>query len=99
MSRMLGITYKSTWFMCHRLREAMKAGNLPPLGGEGMVVEADETYLGNLPAHKAPVRKTPGRPKFGPQQARHRLAGGTRRTGPLVLCRDGQGGEGRRHRP
>jgi transposase-like protein len=46
MSRMLGLTYKSTWFMCHRLREAMKAGNLPPLGGEGMVVEADETYFG-----------------------------------------------------
>ncbi len=35
MGRMLGITYKSTWFMCHRLREAMKAGKLPPLGGEG----------------------------------------------------------------
>lgn len=46
MGRMLGITYKSTWFMCHRLREAMKAGNLPPLGGEGMVVEVDETYIG-----------------------------------------------------
>ncbi|MBR2818804.1 MAG: IS1595 family transposase [Reyranella sp.] len=70
MSRMLGVTYKSTWFMCHRLREAMKTGSLPPLGGEGMVVEADETYLGNLPAHKAPVRKTPGRPKFGPHHKR-----------------------------
>ena len=46
MSRMLGITYKSTWFMCHRLREAMKAGNLPPLGGEGQHIEADETYIG-----------------------------------------------------
>ena len=47
MSRMLGITYKSTWFMCHRLREAMKAGNLPPLGGEGKAVEMDETYIGH----------------------------------------------------
>src|SRR5476651_1010710 len=70
MSRMLGITYKSTWFMCHRLREAMKAGKLPPLGGTGKVVEADETYLGNLPAHKAPIRKNPNRPKFGPHHKR-----------------------------
>jgi hypothetical protein len=45
MHRMLGVTYKSAWFMMHRLREAMKAGNTP-LGGEGMVIEADETYMG-----------------------------------------------------
>jgi transposase-like protein len=45
--RMLGITYKSAWFMCHRIREAMKAdGNEPPMGGAGEVVEADETYIG-----------------------------------------------------
>lgn len=47
MHRMLGITYKSAWFMMHRLREAMApAANAGPLGGEGKVVEADETYLG-----------------------------------------------------
>jgi len=56
MSRMLGITYKSTWFMCHHLREAVKAGSLPPLGVEGMVAEADETYLGNLQARRQGVR-------------------------------------------
>src|ERR1700675_2036513 len=42
--RMLGISYKSTWFMMHRLREAMRSGGLEPLGGEGKVVEVDETY-------------------------------------------------------
>jgi transposase-like protein len=68
--RMLGITYKSAWFMWHRLREAMQAGHLPPLGGKGKVVEVDETYLGNLPAHKAPLRKNPNRPKFGPSHKR-----------------------------
>jgi transposase-like protein len=47
MHRMLGITYKSAWFMMHRLREAMKPSGKPgPMGGEGRVVEADETYLG-----------------------------------------------------
>ncbi len=40
----LDISYKSTWFMMHRLREAMRTGGLEPLGGEGKIVEADETY-------------------------------------------------------
>jgi transposase-like protein len=44
--RMLGISYKSSWFLMHRLREAMRTGGLEPLGGEGKIVEADETYFG-----------------------------------------------------
>ena len=45
--RMLGISYKSTWFMMHRLREALREGQFPgPLGGEGKAVEADETFVG-----------------------------------------------------
>jgi transposase-like protein len=48
--RSLGISYKSSWFMMHRLREAMRSGGLlPPIGGEGKVVEADETYFGMIP--------------------------------------------------
>lgn len=46
MHRMLGITYKSAWFMMHRLREAMKPAKPSPMGGEGKVIEADETYMG-----------------------------------------------------
>src|ERR1051325_3837712 len=46
--RMLGISYKSTWFMMHRLREAMRTGGLAPLGGEGKTVEADETFIGHV---------------------------------------------------
>jgi len=69
--RMLGISYKSTWFMMHRLREAMRTGGLEPLGGNGKVVEADETYFGNIPEAKRPkftksgrlVSKNPGGPK------------------------------------
>src|SRR5712671_6594678 len=44
--RSLGISYKSSWFMMHRLREAMRTGGLAPLGGAGKIVEADETYFG-----------------------------------------------------
>ncbi len=44
--RSLGVSYKSSWFMMHRLREAMRSGGLlPPIGGTGKTVEADETYF------------------------------------------------------
>jgi len=43
--RSLDVSYKTAWFMMHRLREAMRTGGLDPLGGEGKIVEADETYL------------------------------------------------------
>lgn len=47
MHRLLDITYKSAWFMMHRLREAVTpaTGEFGPLGGAGQIVEADETYL------------------------------------------------------
>ncbi len=47
LHRSLDLTYKSAWFLCHRIREAMKAGGmLAPMGGAGSIVEADETYYG-----------------------------------------------------
>ena len=48
MHRMLGITYKSAWFMAHRIREAMTpdAKTSGPLGGRGKTVESDETFVG-----------------------------------------------------
>lgn len=62
MHRMLGVTYKSAWFLCHRIREAMSEPKGPknPMGGSGKIVEADETYFGQ----KADKRKvtTSGRP-------------------------------------
>src|SRR5579864_5310975 len=45
--RMLGISYKTAWFMCHRIRESLRDTKLDmPLGGEGKTVEADETFVG-----------------------------------------------------
>ena len=51
--RMLGVTYKTAWFMCHRLREAMKPTNPGPMGGHGMTVEADETFVGGKKRNRA----------------------------------------------
>lgn len=47
LHRMLGVTYKTAWFMAHRIREAMKDSDPTPMGGKGEIVEADETYLGS----------------------------------------------------
>lgn len=55
--RMLGISYKSTWFLMHRLREAMRTGGLEPLGGEGKIVEADETYFGKADVSSPSVHR------------------------------------------
>ena len=53
LHRMLGITYKSAWFMAHRIREAMKEKAFAgPLGGAGKTVEADETFIGNKAGRK-----------------------------------------------
>jgi transposase-like protein len=62
LHRMLGITYKSAWFMCHRIREAMAplAGSEPPLGGEGKIVEVDELYL-SKPASERDNAKSDGK--------------------------------------
>lgn len=56
--RMLDISYKSTWFMMHRLREAMRSGDLSPLGGQGKTIEIDETYIGRL--ESMPKQPGPG---------------------------------------
>lgn len=45
LHRSLGVTYKTAWFMMHRIREAMKDDGAP-LGGPGMIVEADEAFVG-----------------------------------------------------
>jgi transposase-like protein len=58
MQRMLGVTYKTAWFLCHRIREAMKPANPSPLGGEGKIVEADETAVGGKSKNRA-FRKKP----------------------------------------
>jgi transposase-like protein len=54
LSRMLGVTYKTAWFMAHRIREAMAPakGSQSPLGGAGKVVQADEMYVGKKPGKR-----------------------------------------------
>ena len=76
LHRMLGVTYKTAWFMAHRIREAMRNDDKTPMGGNGGIVEIDETFFGTDPKwtryHKG---------KHGPQQKMKVLALVDRETG------------------
>jgi transposase-like protein len=53
IQRMLQCSMKTAWFTGHRIREAMAiGGGLPPMGGAGSVIEADETFVGRKPGTK-----------------------------------------------
>jgi transposase-like protein len=62
LHRTLGCTLKTAWFISHRVREAMRDGNLAPMGGPDSsgIVEADETYYGKKAVR--PTMTTRGRP-------------------------------------
>lgn len=62
MQRMLGISYKSAWFVMHRIREAMNpdpVSETGPLGGKGKVVESDETFVGGKAKNAKKGKPTP----------------------------------------
>ena len=52
LHRTLGVTYKTAWFMSHRIREALRTTGGGLLGGGGKIVEADETYYGTIPGRE-----------------------------------------------
>ena len=56
LERMLGVTYKTAWFMSHRIREAMNIAPTGQLGGNGAPVEVDETFWGNKGKQKPGAR-------------------------------------------
>jgi transposase-like protein len=73
LHRTLGVTLKTAWFIGHRIREAMRDGKLSPMGGNGGIVEIDETYHGQVAVPRDVT--TSGRPytksgKTGPSNQR-----------------------------
>src|SRR5665213_2998449 len=63
LHRQLGCQYNTAWFLHHRVMEAMRQGglDLPPMGGSGQIVEADETYFGGVESAKMRTATTSGR--------------------------------------
>src|SRR5882757_6148926 len=64
LHRMIGLPYKTAWFMAHRIREGMRELNPEPMGGEGKTAEADETYIGGKERNRH--RKDRGKVVGGP---------------------------------
>jgi transposase-like protein len=52
VARHIGCSYKTAWYLCHRIRKAMEELNAPMLGGPGKVVEVDETFVGGKKLRK-----------------------------------------------
>ena len=78
MHRMLGVTYKTAWFMSHRIRESMRELNPGPMGGENQVIEADESFVGGKAKNK----------KYGPPPKKEAVFSLLERDGrvPLIPC-------------
>jgi transposase-like protein len=72
LHRALGCQYKTAWFMHHRIMEAMRQGGLDllPMGGNGQIVEADETYFGGVESRKMRTASTSGRKFTGSKKGR-----------------------------
>jgi transposase-like protein len=65
MHRTIKVTYKTAWFMCHRIREAMRDDDLPKMGGEGEIIESDEAYWGPKDQDTTPMMRRRRRGKPG----------------------------------
>jgi transposase-like protein len=68
LHRVLGVTYKTAWFMTMRLREAMRDGHFGPLGGDGKTAEIDEHWVGGREKNKHAIKRDPNRK--GPYQGK-----------------------------
>ena len=82
LHRTLHVSYKTAWFMCHRIREAMRDASPLPLGGEGKVIEEDEAYHGK--------RETPRvRNKYSPPPTKRGKGGGAEKRPIFALVERG----------
>jgi transposase-like protein len=66
IARNIGVSYKTAWFMMHRIREAMKDTHSGPMGGHGETIEADETYVGGKVKNRSNKQRRLGQKQLSP---------------------------------
>ena len=59
VGRMLGLSKKTAWFLCHRIRESLRPVKPNPLGGEGKTAEMDEHWVGGREKNKHAHKRQP----------------------------------------
>src|SRR5262249_11175198 len=59
VGRMLGLSKKTAWFLCHRIRESLQETPPGPIGGPNKVVESDETVFGGKKKNRAYAKIEP----------------------------------------
>ena len=64
IGRMLGMSKKTAWFVCHRIRESLRETPKGTLGGRGKAVEADESYVGGKAKNRAHRKPAPKKAVF-----------------------------------
>jgi transposase-like protein len=69
VGRLLGLSKKTAWFLCHRIRESLRGTKLEPLGGANKVVEADESFVGGKEGNKHKSKRKPGQQGQGDKEA------------------------------
>lgn len=77
VGRMLGISKKTAWFLCHRIRESLRQTNPEMLGGGGKTVEVDEAFVGGLEKNKHRSKR------------KHQGTGGTGKEAVIALVERG----------
>jgi len=88
LHRSLEVTYKTAWFLCHRIRLAMTNGGLTgPMGGPGQIVEADETYYG--PVENPRELRADGRPYNRGAMGGRSIRGGANKRSIVALVERG----------
>lgn len=66
IARNIGVSYKTAWFMMHRIREAMKDTHSGPMGGFGETIEADETFVGGKFKNRSNKQRRYGEKQVSP---------------------------------
>ena len=90
IGRLLGLSKKTAWFVCHRIRESLRETTPVPMGGQNKVIEADETFVGaqskNRNNHVPPKEAVPALVERDGRVSPHLIPNGGAKTPREILA-------------